>query len=108
MDYYKFDIISKQFFYSIIVFAIFIYVLVVFCPNAEEDFIGLSAENDKNLLDKIFNRLYFGLLLVTTNGYSEIRPNSNKCRFIVTIFLAFLFLEVFNIILLQKFRASSS
>lgn len=84
--------------YAFVLYVVFIVALLIFCNDADAHFKCIHYADDMTLIDKVYNRAYFGILLATTNGYDDMRPKSRRCGIIVSVFLGTLFLGLMNII----------
>jgi len=84
--------------FSIIIGFIFLFAVIytIVCPDVEH-WKGINKENDKNIYDKFFNRLYFSFTTMSTIGYGDISPVSKTARSLV---LLQMFLFLLNIYLI--------
>lgn len=55
----------------------------------KEDFV---EEEKREWYEYVFDRIYFVLITVTTTGYGDVIPKSNRVRILTFIFLTFIFL----------------
>ena len=58
---------------------LFAVLYTILCPSTS-DWKGLDNYEDKTILDKFFNRLYFSLTTMTTIGYGDVVPKTKKGR----------------------------
>jgi hypothetical protein len=86
-----------QVIYLLFVLVAFWVVLVHQCSDGETHFNGIKKEEDEKFTDKLFNRLYFSMVTVTTLGYGDVSPKSKKARSITMGFLLLMFLGIFGI-----------
>ena len=49
-------------------------------------------EKEINWFEFLFNRIYFVLITVSTTGYGDVIPKSNRLRIMTFVFLSFIFL----------------
>jgi len=89
---------ALQMLYLTLILLFFWVSLVLFCPEGEEHFNGITKEADQTFGDKLFNRFYFSLVTATTLGYGDISPKSKTARTIVMIFMFVMFFGFLGIL----------
>ena len=85
---------------SILIFTV-IYTIV---GNDPKEWNGIEPERDITLGEKFFNRLYFTTLSLSTIGYGEITPKSNKLRAITIVFAMIMIVEFYAFIFETKWH----
>ena len=86
---------------TILIFTI-IYMIV---GNDPEEWNGIEPERDITLGDKFFNRFYFTTLSLSTIGYGDITPKSNKLRAITIVFAIIMIIEFYTFIFETKWHS---
>lgn len=59
---------------------------IIFCMFDHTHFIGLEEEDDNDILNKMFHRLYYTMSTLSSAGYGDITPKSYPIK-IVSILL---------------------
>ena len=81
----------------IIILAIFTCIFSIF---GKEHFSGLDDE--KNLVERIFNRLYFTMTTMSTVGYGDIYPKTMICRAFTLLLMIMVCLSLVTNIIKSK------
>ena len=66
---------------------VFTTVFTAACWDSKRHFKGLAPELDTSLTQKLFNRLYFTALTMSTTGYGDITPRSGTAKACVIILM---------------------
>lgn len=69
----------------------FALIMTFLCWDAERHFKGINKEDDRSLWQKLWNRLYFSAVTISSTGYGDIVPASYRAR-AATIIAIFLFM----------------
>ena len=83
----------------IYIFTLFIFTLLyLYIGYDSEDWNGIVPDKDKTLVDKFFTRFYFTTLSLSTIGYGDITPKTNRLRSLTIIFAIIMILEFYAFI----------
>ena len=85
---------------TLIIFTI-IYIIVGSDP---EEWNGIEPERDITLGDKFFNRFYFTTISLSTIGYGDISPKSNKLRGLTIVFAIIIIIEFITFVFETKWN----
>ena len=66
----------------------FTMIFTLACWDSSTHFKGLEADKDSTLGQKVYNRLYFTALTMSTTGYGDITPKSSRARACVILLLS--------------------
>jgi hypothetical protein len=59
---------------------------------------GIEEEEDKNIVKKIFNRLYFATTTMSSVGYGDVSPKSYGCRGVVMFVQILVILHILSVL----------
>ena len=79
-------------------------IIYMFVGNDPNDWNGIDPTTDITLGDKFFNRLYFTTLSLSTIGYGDITPKTNKLRGLTMIFAMLMILEFYAFVFETKWH----
>lgn len=74
-----------------IIFFVFLIKLMLL---SHDHFSGIDEEEDKNLFNRIFNRLYLITSTLSSVGFGDISPKSTMARGIIMILQLFIILHI--------------
>jgi|LauGreDrversion4_2_1035121.scaffolds.fasta_scaffold273869_2 hypothetical protein len=69
--------------------------LMVFCRDSTH-FKGLNRRDDANMYQAFFDRFYFILVTISTMGYGDIAPATNRAKVSVIVILLFVIVIILN------------
>ena len=81
---------------NIIILTTIITILFTIFGYESKDWNGIEEKNDKTLLQKLFNRFYFSIISLSTIGFGDISPKTNKLRFIMTIYAIIVIIPIYH------------
>jgi glucose uptake protein GlcU len=70
-------------------------VLTIVCRDYRH-FTGLNRRDDANIYQALFDRFYFVLVTISTMGYGDISPVSNRAKASVIIIIMFVVVIILN------------
>lgn len=68
-------------------------MLLVFCSDSAH-FNGIAAQDDSTLAQKLANRAYYTLTVLSTVGFGDISPKSKTCRSVTSILLLAVLVQI--------------
>jgi hypothetical protein len=68
---------------------------MVFCRDSTH-FKGLNRRDDANMYQAFFDRFYFILVTISTMGYGDIAPATNRAKASVIVILLFVIVIIFK------------
>ena len=69
--------------------------LTIVCRDYRH-FHGLNSRDDANILQALFDRFYFVLVTISTMGYGDIAPASNRAKASVIAIILFVVVIILN------------
>jgi len=94
INYFSSNIFKNKMSIFAIIFVVFL-IKLMFLPY--NHFSGIDEEEDKNLFDRIFNRLYLITTTLSSVGYGDIYPKTKMARGIIMILQMFVILHIANV-----------
>ena len=73
-------------------------------PKTLPEWNGIEPERDITLGDKFFNRFYFTTISLSTIGYGDISPKSNKLRGLTIVFAIIIIIEFITFVFETKWN----
>ena len=70
-------------------------ILTIVCRDYRH-FKGLNRRNDSNIYQALFDRFYFILVTISTMGYGDISPASNRAKASVIAIILFVVVIILN------------
>jgi hypothetical protein len=70
-------------------------ILTIVCRDYRH-FKGLNRRNDSNIYQALFDRFYFVLVTISTMGYGDIAPASNRAKASVIAIILFVVVIILN------------
>lgn len=70
-------------------------LLTIVCRDYR-NFTGLNRRDDANIYQALFDRFYFVLVTISTMGYGDISPVSNRAKFSVIVIIMFVVVIILN------------
>jgi hypothetical protein len=70
-------------------------ILTIVCRDYRH-FKGLNRRNDSNIYQALFDRFYFVLVTISTMGYGDIAPASNRAKASVIAIVLFVVVIILN------------
>jgi hypothetical protein len=69
--------------------------LTIVCRDYRH-FHGLNRRDDANILQALFDRFYFILLTISTIGYGDIYPLTNRAKISVVVIISLVIVTILN------------
>jgi hypothetical protein len=78
--------------------AISVALFYVFCKDGQKHFNGIDPKDDTTFYQKIGNRVYYTIMIVTTVGLGDITPKTLRARVITSGLLLAQVLQVMRVV----------
>ncbi len=83
---------------SLIKITFFFTLLFTIFGYETNDWNGIKEEEDKTLLQKLFNRYYFTMISFTTIGFGDITPNTIRLKMLMIIYSFIILIPIYELI----------